>query len=148
VTGNPDGCANLTRRIGRFLAMVAQLRNLLFALLVTVVALPDGFTVCLRQLGGVGIERGCCATCRTRESDERGQPAVTANRCAHCCLSVPATARKLDLAPKKPVRSDLPPLAAFVFTSVEPSPALSRLAVRAESRRPRPPVPIAVPLRI
>ena len=147
MSGNSDGCANLSSRIGRFLAMVAQLRTLLLALLVTVVALPDGFTVCLRQLGGIGIERGCCATCRTRESDERGQPAVTADRCAHCCLRVPATARKLDLAPK-PVRSDLAPLAAFVFTSVEPSPALSGLAVRDESRKPRPPVLIAVPLRI
>src|SRR5262245_49397780 len=67
--GTQSGCANLTRQIGRFLAMVAHLRTLFLALLVTVVALPDGFTVCLRQLGGGGIERDCCATCRTRESD-------------------------------------------------------------------------------
>lgn len=128
--------------------MVAKLWTLLFALLLTLVAIPDGITVCLRQLGGGTTERGCCATCCTRKTGERGQPAVTAGPCARCCLSVPASDSELDVVPKKPTHSGPAPLLASVFTSVDPRPAHSRFAARPELGRPRPPVPIALPLRI
>jgi len=128
--------------------MLAKLRTLLFALFLTLVAMPDGITVCLRQLGGRATERGCCATCCTRATGERGEPAVTAGACARCCLSVPPSENQLDVVQKNPTHSGLAPLLACVFTGVDPGSAHPGLAARPELGRPRPPAPLALPLRI
>ena len=125
-----------------------KLRTLLFVLLLTVLALPDEVTVCLRKLGGESAARGCCASCCTRREPSPAQPAVTDVRCAHCCLRTPASERSLVPSTKKPLSGVLAAPLALCFFRVDPRPAFLQLAPRSDDGRAPPCGSRSLPLRI
>ena len=125
-----------------------KLRTLLFVLLLTVIALPDEVTVCLRKLGGESAARGCCASCCTRKEPSPAQPAVTDVRCAHCCLTTPASERSVVPSTKKPLSGDLAAPLAFSSFRVDLRPVFLQLAARQDHGRAPPCGSRSLPLRI
>jgi hypothetical protein len=125
-----------------------KFRTLLVVLLLAVIALPDGVTVCLRKLGGESVARGCCASCCTRKVPSRSQPAATADHCPHCCLTTPASARSLVPSTKKPLSGELAAPLALSFFRVDQRPAFLQLAPRSDHGRAPPCGSRSLPLRI
>ena len=127
--------------------MVSRLRTLLMVLLMAVVALPEGVTVCLRRLVGKSGEPDCCASCCAGKSDTRVQTVLTASGCARCCLSVPVTARKVDPGQERPLAPALVAVLAPAF-GPEPRPVFRAGTARPRPERPPHAVPSSLPLRI
>ena len=127
--------------------MLLQLRSLLLALLLAVVALPDGFTVCLRRLGNEPVQQGCHASCCSGRASSNTRPSLTAaSSCERCCLTVPVSMRKLDASSQKSPTPSLAPVLVLA-SHVVPEPAVRVLTVR-RHERPPPPLAPSLPLRI
>jgi hypothetical protein len=125
-----------------------KLRTLLVVLLLAVIALPNGITVCLRKLGGESVAGECCASCCTKETPSRTQPVVTTGHCAHCCLSTPPSERSLAPSTQKAPSAELAAPPALTLTLCDPRPAVFQLASCADHGRSPPRGSPALPLRI
>ena len=127
--------------------MLLQLRSLLFVLLLSVGALPDGFTVCLRRLGNEPVQQGCRASCCSGKASSSTRPSLTvASSCERCCLTVPVSVRKLDASSQRTITPSLAPILVLA-AHVVPEPAVHVLPVR-RHERPPPPLARCLPLRI
>lgn len=122
-----------------------KLRTLLVVLLLAVIALPNGITVCLRKLGGESIAKECCASCCTRKAPS---PAVTSGHCAHCCLTTPPGERPLVPSTQKAPSAELAAPPALTLLLCDPRPAVFQLAACADHGRSPPRGSPALPLRI
>ncbi len=131
---------------------MTKLRQLLFAMLLPALVLPDGITVCLQRLAGrspVKVSRTCCCA---REGATR-LPSLVADACRDCCIQVPSTERSLDPTTKKLGDEALAATTAAVGAltlAVAPEPPLATDLFARSSRALHPPpiVPIQLPLRL
>jgi hypothetical protein len=136
-----------------------SLHALLLALVLPALLLPEGVTLCLKQLVGDALPASCCESCCTHAtaqpvaSRDANGPSVAPDEHAPCCVTTPATERTLDPTTRK-VDHDLlvavtvvaAPLPAGI--AVEP-PFAPDVAARSRAAfHPPQVVPITLPLRL